>query len=297
MGRAVTKNVQGELTFDETFNFSGSNPTISSVKLIAKDGQEVKTENPSWLGFTQSTSGSDLTVTLQLDATGLETYTTYTFRIETQDDAGNQKSRRVNVGIGSLATSFDFKGIMGQEDKGRTDAQGDRIERGGTARVIVTTTMEATLDIEYVGNPANEDDPTFQQSQQGVSSQTRFHEFFFPVNPSSLYAFRVTADADYDDSVPTITSDVYYFVTGDQITFRDANFNMSASITLLGGIDTTLSETIGSVGDSTASKDTPDAEDTNFGISNVSLVEIGTVSTTITQTIDDSVLTTSTSTA
>jgi len=216
MGRAITKNAQGELTVEETFTFSGSNPTLDSVKLIAKDGDPVDTENPSWLGFGQSTSGSDLTATLKLDATGLERYTTYTVLIEASDDTGNQKSRRVNVGIGSLATGFEFETIAGNEDVVRSDDSG-RIEIPGRARVVAQTTMPSTIDVHYVFNPANEDDPSFQRTEKSASSGKEAHEVFFSVYPSSVVAFEITARADADDSVSEIRSSTYYFRTGDEI--------------------------------------------------------------------------------
>jgi hypothetical protein len=229
------------------------------VKLIAKDGSPVDTENPSWLDFNQSLSGSKLEVTLLLDVSGIEPYTTYTFEVVTTGDSGNEKGRRVNVGIGSLATSFEFKNVMGQEDTGRTDAAGNRIERGGTARIIATTTMDATVDVEYVGNPSNEDDPTFDKSQKSVSEGRRFHEFFFSVDPSSVYAFRVEAEADFDESVPAIQSEVFYFVTGDQISVRnDKNLFSQVSIAVVGSVTKSVSESVGYPTTSTSVKDTTD---------------------------------------
>jgi len=227
MGRAVTKNTQGELEVTETFNFAGANPTIGSVKLIAKDGSPVEKENPSWLGFSQSVSGQDLDVVLQLDASEVDTYTTYTFKISATDDQGNEKSRRVNVGIGSLATAFGIKNVMGQEDKYRQTG-GTRVDNGGSARVVLTTTMPATVDVEYVRNPSDEDNPTFQQSLSSVTSQDRYHEFFFPVDPDSLYAFQITAKADFDQSVPDQVSSIYYLFTGSELSYQsDDNLDMS----------------------------------------------------------------------
>jgi len=217
MGRAVTKNAQGELEVEETFSFAGSNPTLDSVKLIAKDGSSVDKENPDWLGFTQSASGSDLTATLRIDATGgVETYTTYTFEIEASDDGGNQKTRRVNVGVGSLATSFEFETIAGNEDVVRSDQSG-RIEIPGRARVVAQATMPSTIDVHYVFNPVDEDDPSFQRVQKSISSGKQAHEVFFSVYPSSVVAFEITARADEDASVPEIRSSTYYFRTGDEI--------------------------------------------------------------------------------
>jgi len=217
MGRPVTKNAQGELEVEETFSFAGSNPTLGSVKLIAKDGNAVDKENPSWLGFTQSASGSDLTATLRINATGgVETYTTYTFEIEATDDTGNEKSRRVNVGVGSLATRFEFETIAGNEDVVRSDEDG-RIEIPGRARVVAQATMPSTIDVHYVINPVDEDDPSFQRVEKSVSSGKQAHEVFFSVFPSSLIAFEVTARADNDESVPDIRSSTYYFRTGEEI--------------------------------------------------------------------------------
>jgi len=244
MGRAVTKNAQGELEVEETFSFSGSNPTLDSVKLIAEDGDSVDKENPSWLGFTQSASGSDLTATLQIDAGGVETYTTYTFEISASDDAGDQKSRRVNVGVGSLATTFGFGNVMGQEDKYRR-ANGSKVENGGMARVVARTSMPATLDIEYTRNPSDVDNPTLGQSQSTVSQGGR-HEFFFNVVTSSLYAFRLTARADFDQSVPDIDSGIFYFITGSEVTFASSS-EIQPSASLVTGVSTTLlSQTLSS---------------------------------------------------
>jgi len=245
MGRAVTKNAQGELEVEETFSFPGSNPTLDSVKLIAKDGSSVDKENPSWLGFSQSTSGSDLTATLQIDASGVETYSTYTFEIQVSDDAGNQKSRRVNVGVGSLATTFGFGNVMGQEDKYR-QVNGSKVENGGMARVVARTSMPATLDIEYTRNPSDVDNPTLGQSQSAVSQGGTRHEFFFNVVTSSLYAFRLTAKADFDQSVPDIDSGIFYFITGSEVTFASSSEIQTSTSLVTGVSPTLLSQTLSS---------------------------------------------------
>jgi len=229
MGRAVTKNAQGELEVTETFNFAGANPTIGSVKLIAKDGDPVDKENPSWLGFSQSVSGSDLDVLLQLDVTGLDPYTTYTFEIAATDDKGNQKSRRVNVGIGSLATDFKFTTVVAQEDRFRQE-NGQRVNNGGTALVFVETTMESDIQkVELKQNPSDVDNPNLDEEITQPSSGETAHEFTFGVSPDSTYAYKVFAEASFDESVPDLVSGILYFETGDQISQRDPSDNLVAS--------------------------------------------------------------------
>jgi hypothetical protein len=229
MGRAVTKNAQGELEVTETFNFATAEPTLSSVKLIAKDGSPVDTENPSWLDFNQSISGSTLEVTLQIDVSGVEPYTTYTFEVVTTGDSGNEKGRRVNVGIGSLDTDFRFTTVVAQEDRFRRE-NGQRINNGGTALVFVETTMESDIrKVELKQNPSDEDNPNLDEEIKEPSSEKAEHQFSFGVSPDSLYAYKVFAEASFDNSVSDLVSGVRYFETGDQISQRDPSENLTAN--------------------------------------------------------------------
>jgi len=134
-----------------------------------------------------------------------------------------------DLGVGAnIDVSFFY--IMGQEDKYRHDGD-KRIRRGGTARVIVSTNVRTDIDIEYVANPANPNNPTFQESRINVSKGRSEHEFFFPVSLSTLYAFRLKAKAsDYSKSQ---TSGIHYLQTADTLTLILDQF-----------VTTTLEETL-----------------------------------------------------
>jgi hypothetical protein len=110
---------------------------------------------------------------------------------------------------------LDIYNVMGQEDQFRHDGS-ERIQRGGIARVVVSTNENSDISIDYVGNPENEDSPTFEKTIQDASEEKKHHEFFFGVDPSSLYAFKINAEAsdcpDIDEQ-----SGIYYFNTGDTI--------------------------------------------------------------------------------
>lgn len=139
-----------------------------------------------------------------------------------------------DLGVGAnVGVSFFY--IMGQEDKYRHDGD-KRIVRGGTARITVSTNVRTDIDIEYVANPPNPNNPTFQESRINVSKGRREHEFFFPVNLSTLYAFRITAKAsDYPKSQ---TSGIHYFQTADTLTLILDQFGNGSDST------TTLKETL-----------------------------------------------------
>ena len=105
-----------------------------------------------------------------------------------------------------------FYNISGQEDKYRSE-NGTRVQRGGIARVVATTTEETSIDIKYAENPSNEDNPTLNNQILDASSGTRHHEFFFGVDPSSLYAFKLFMQP----GSTTVESGLHYLSTGDTI--------------------------------------------------------------------------------
>lgn len=110
---------------------------------------------------------------------------------------------------------LELYGIMGQEDQFRQKG-GERVQRGGIARVVLTTSVRADVTIEYVRNPSNEDNPNFTDAIEDISEEERHHEFFFGVDPSTLYAFRI--DAHSSDCPDTDErSGIYYFKTGGTI--------------------------------------------------------------------------------
>lgn len=112
--------------------------------------------------------------------------------------------------------------VMGQEDMYRRE-DGERVQRGGMARVVLTTTEESNVDIEYKRNPSKEDAPDFNKRLYKVSEEEKHHEFFFPVDPDALYAFRVNAQAPDCPNVDEWSS-IYYFKTGDTIQVEFINF-------------------------------------------------------------------------
>jgi hypothetical protein len=109
--------------------------------------------------------------------------------------------------------------VMGQEDKYRR-VDGQRVDNGGTARIVLTTNERSNITaVDYASNPSNEDSPTLDKTWMSDSEGKKYHEFFVATDPSSLYAFQVTAKAtDCPDTVET--SDIYYFSTGDEIVFK-----------------------------------------------------------------------------
>jgi hypothetical protein len=111
--------------------------------------------------------------------------------------------------------TLDIYNVMGQEDRFRHDGS-ERIQRGGIARVVVSTNENSDISIDYVGNPENENSPTFEKTIDDASEEQKHHEFFFGVDPSSLYAFKINAQAS---DCPNIDeqSGIYYFKTGDTI--------------------------------------------------------------------------------
>jgi len=121
---------------------------------------------------------------------------------------------------GSL--NLQIYGVMGQEDMYRRE-DGERVQRGGMARVVFTTTEESNVDIEYKRNPSDEDTPDFNKTLYNVSEEEKHHEFFFPVDPDTLYAFRVNAQAPDCPNVDE-WSGIYYFETGDAIQVEFINF-------------------------------------------------------------------------
>lgn len=134
-------------------------------------------------------------------------------------------------GVSCEELVFDIYNVMGQEDKYRHDGT-QRVQRGGLARVVLTTTEKTDIDIEYVGNPSNEDNPTFQKSITNVSQGKKHHEFFFEVDPSTLYAFKLNAQAS---SCPYVTkqSGIYYFTTGSEFFFSsDSEIQVDGFLTV-----------------------------------------------------------------
>jgi hypothetical protein len=112
-------------------------------------------------------------------------------------------------------------GVMGQEDQFRHDG-GERVQRGGIARVVLSTNVRSDLTIEYKRNPSDEDNPVFDTTLYDVSTGEKHHEFFFGVDPSTLYAFQVDVQAS-DCPETDKLSGIYYFLTGDEIQLEFEN--------------------------------------------------------------------------
>lgn len=135
-----------------------------------------------------------------------------TIQIENCADVGKNPCDQLNL---------EIYHVMGQEDVFRHDGV-ERIQRGGMARVILSTNERSDIDIHYEGNPPDEGSPTFPQLLEEISEGETHHEFFFGVNPSSLYAFKITATAS-DCPETTEESEIYYFQTGDTIQLEEVN--------------------------------------------------------------------------
>jgi hypothetical protein len=115
--------------------------------------------------------------------------------------------------------SLAIYNVMGQEDKFRR-VDGSRVSNGGTARITITTDILTDIEeVKYEANPSNEDSPSLDLTWNPSSKDQRYHEFFVSTDPSSLYAFQVTAKStDCPETVET--SDIYYFSTGDEIVVK-----------------------------------------------------------------------------
>lgn len=108
--------------------------------------------------------------------------------------------------------------VMGQEDLFRQE-NGERVERGGVARIIVTTNRDAIIKrIEYDRAPQDDDNPVFDSSWDPAEQNTTYHETFVNVSPGTLYAFKVILSRkDCDEEV---VSNIYYFNTRSEVTRR-----------------------------------------------------------------------------
>lgn len=148
-----------------------------------------------------------------------------TIQIENCADVGENPCDQLNL---------EIYNVMGQEDVFRHDGV-ERVQRGGMARVILSTNERADIDILYEGNPSDEDSPDFPQLLEEVSRGETYHEFFFGVDPSSLYAFKITATAS-DCPETTEESGIYYFKTGDTIQLEEVSLTSEPLTKVVGTI-------------------------------------------------------------
>jgi len=153
-----------------------------------------------------------------------------------------------------------FYNISGQEDKYRSE-NGTRVQRGGIARVVATTTEETSIDIKYAENPSNEDNPTLNNQILDASSGTKYHEFFFGVDPSSLYAFKLYMKP----GGTTVESDLFYLATGDTIQIEASSFGSSNGVEIVSSI--LKNEELINVGQAGSSRITQEPESLNINIS------------------------------
>ena len=131
--------------------------------------------------------------------------------------------------------------VMGQEDDLREDPVGTRVQNFLTARIVVTTTVDAEITIDYSA------DTTLLDLTTGVvnpGSPEMYHEVFITgLQPDTLYAFRVTATSSVCDPGENgpIQSGIYYFRTGDQAGVSASNFTFSIN-TSFGAFDVTITD-------------------------------------------------------
>lgn len=135
-----------------------------------------------------------------------------------------------------------FYNVMGQEDRFR-QIDGVRAQRGGTGRIVFTASDEVTVEkIEYVLNPSNENNPTFNKEWDPNPPPTDKHEIFVNISPDSLYAFRIIISVE--GCPDTNTSGIYYFSTGDDVVFEPDSVNIADSTVEILVEISTISQTV-----------------------------------------------------
>jgi len=117
--------------------------------------------------------------------------------------------------------TLEIYSVMGQEDQFRQE-NGIRVDNAGQARIVLSTTAKADVDVHYEGNPPDENNPTLPEIITNASEGKKYHEIFFPVNPASLYAFKVDVESTECPDI-NAESGIYYFETGEKINIQVCN--------------------------------------------------------------------------
>jgi len=280
MARKINPGPSGNLEWTEkVVHPKGSSMSIS-LQLDAvdqgsgfsSDGRD--SSNISWLSFsTQENTLSDgsleKVVTIAANEAQISKGNSYRFSLFAYD--GNSVSaQKTDLTVRELK----FYNISGQEDKYRSE-NGTRVQRGGIARVVATTTEETSIDIKYAENPNNEDNPTLNNEILNVSSGTKYHEFFFGVDPSSLYAFKLFMKP----GGTTVESDLFYLSTGDTIQIEAFSSESSPKNSLVSSINVRR-ETAG-IGQGSFNQitDEPEGSFSNIGSAENQIKPSNTIST------------------
>jgi len=247
MARKLTDpNDDGVLEWSETVtDANGDSPSIT-VKLDAVDSgagfqdRSTLASNVSWLDYTvsENTLGDgtvEATINLTADRSELTSGTKYRIRITAQS------SGQADTSFTTLEVlSLNYFNIAGQEDRFRSE-DGSRVKRGGVARVVATTSLPADIDIKFVANPANVDNPSFETTIENASENETTHEFFFGVDPSSLYAFKLVGRINGFDK--EFESDLNYLSTGDTISFSFNTIQVNEQTEVTSATSSTTVET------------------------------------------------------
>lgn len=250
MKRRLTPNQNGNLVWTERVVDADGDPLSISVKLkgiddgsgLTPDGRD--SSNISWLSFSKQENSLqngalETLVEISADRSELDAGKIYKFELEA-DDGGVVSTRETDLQV----LQPNFVTLMGQEDRFRQD-NGNRINQGGTGRIVVHTNFESDLDLEYVSAPVDVNNPTFDQSISDISLGKNTHEFFFNVSPDTLYAFRVTAKFG---SGVTKTSDVFYLETGSEVDLSPAELSLPTTYVVTQNTDSTYTEEAGGTG-------------------------------------------------
>ncbi len=266
MARTINPGPSGNLEWTEkVVHPEGSSMSIT-LQLDAvdqgsgfsEDGRD--SSNVSWLSFsTQENTLPDgsleKVVTISANEAQLSKGNLYRFSLFAYD-GDSVSAQKTDLTVRDPR----FYNISGQEDKYRSE-NGTRVQRGGIARVVATTNEKTSIDIKYAENPSDEDNPTLNTEIQDASSGTRYHEFFFGVDPSSLYAFKLFMQP----GSTTVESDLFYLATGDTIQIEAAAFGSSNDTQIVSSVlENEELISVGQAGSSLISQE-PENLDTNIG--------------------------------
>jgi len=246
----LTPNQNGNIVWtDRVVDADGDSLSIS-LKLkgiddgsgLTPDGRD--STNISWLSFTKQENSLqngalETLVEISADRGELDSGSVYKFELQA-DDGGFVTTKEIDLQV----RPPEFVSLMGQEDRFRQD-NGNRIDQGGTGRIVAHTKFESDLDLEYVSAPVDVDNPTFDQSISDISLGKKTHQFFFNVSPDTLYAFRVTAK--FGAGV-TKTSDVFYLETGSEVDLSPAELSLPTTYILSQNTDSTYTQEAGGTG-------------------------------------------------
>jgi len=289
VNRRLTPNQNGNLVWTERVVDADGDSLSILVKLkgvddgsgLTPDGRD--SSNISWLSVSKQENSLqngalETLVEISADRSELDAGNIYKFELEA-DDGGFVSTRETDLQV----RPPDFVTLMGQEDRFRQN-NGNRIDQGGTGRIVAHTNFESDLDLEYVSAPVDVDNPTFDQSISDISLGKKTHQFFFNVSPDTLYAFRVTAK--YGAGV-TKTSDVFYLETGSEVDLSPAELSLPTTYVISQNTDSSYTQEAGGSGvfeafhssfvsdESLTENFTTSSSNSSFPVGSSSPVEVG----------------------